>query len=189
MSLMSQDELMKDADRRMNKALEALKADLAKLRTGRAHPSLLEHIMVPYYGNPTQLSQIASITVLDARTLSIAPWEKNLTTAIEKAILQSGLGLNPTSAGDVIRIPMPPLTEERRRDMTKVVRHEGENARIAVRNIRRDTNAHLKELEKKKLIPEDDLRKGEEKIQKMTDQHVQVIDQMVTDKEKELMSM
>ncbi len=189
MSLMSQDELMKDADRRMNKAIDALKADLAKLRTGRAHPSLLEHIMISYYGNPTPLSQVASITVLDARTLSIAPWEKNLTAAIEKGILQSGLGLNPTSAGDVIRIPMPPLTEERRRDMTKIVRHEGENGRIAVRNIRRDSNTHLKELEKKKLMAEDDLRKSEDKIQKMTDQHIHTIDQMVTDKEKELMSM
>lgn len=189
MSLMSQDELMKDADRRMNKALEALKSNLAKIRTGRAHPSLVENVSVMYYGNPTPLSQIASITVLDARTLSISPWEKNLGAAIEKAILQSGLGLNPTSAGDVIRLPMPPLTEERRRDMTKVVRHEGEEARIAVRNVRRDTNTHLKELEKKKEITEDDLRKSEDRIQKMTDHHVQQVDQLVVEKEKELMSI
>ena len=184
-----QEELIKDAGRRMDKCLENLKSDLAKLRTGRAHPSLLDHIMVSYYGNPTPLAQLASVNVQDARTLSIAPWEKNIVAAIEKAIMQSGLGLNPTTAGDVIRIPMPPLTEDRRRDMTKVVRHEAEGARVAVRNVRRETNASLKELEKGKDITEDVLRKSEERVQKLTDQHIEIIEKMVVEKEKELMSL
>ncbi len=184
-----QEELIQDADRRMKKCLESLKSELAKLRTGRAHPSLLEHVMVPYYGNPTPLSQIASVNTLDSRTLSVSPWEKNLVPAIEKAIGQSGLGLNPVTVGDLIRIPLPPLTEDRRRDMTKVVRHEVENARVAIRNVRRDTNAGLKELEKGKEITEDALRKAEEKIQKLTDQHIQLADQMMAEKEKELMSI
>ncbi len=184
-----QEELIQDADRRMKKCLESLKSELAKLRTGRAHPSLLEHVMVPYYGNPTPLSQVASVNALDSRTLSVSPWEKNMVGPIEKAIGQAGLGLNPMTVGEVIRIPMPALTEERRRDMTKVVRHEVENARVAIRNVRRDTNTNLKELEKDKEITEDALRKAEEKIQKLTDQHIVLADQMMAEKEKELMAI
>lgn len=184
-----QEVLIQDADRRMKKCLESLKSELAKLRTGRAHPSLLEHIMVPYYGNPTPLSQVASVNTLDSRTLSVSPWEKNMVGPIEKAIGQAGLGLNPMTVGDLIRIPMPALTEERRRDMTKVVRHEVELARVAIRNVRRDTNTHLKDLEKAKDITEDALRKAEEKIQKLTDQHIVLADQMMIEKEKELMAI
>ena len=182
------DEIKRDAADRMGKSVQALEATLTKLRTGRAHPSLLEHLVVPYYGADTPLRQVANISVEDARTLLVQPFEQTMVKAVEKAILESDLGLNPNTAGNVMRIPLPPLTEERRRDMTRVVRHEGEQARVAVRNIRRDANSDLKELVKEKLITEDDDRRGQEIIQKLTDQHVKEIDQRLTVKEEELMS-
>ncbi|OOY41570.1 ribosome recycling factor, partial [Solemya velum gill symbiont] len=163
--------------------------ELSKIRTGRAHPSLLDHLSVSYYGNPTPLNQVANISVEDSRTLSIQPWEQNMVGAVEKAILESDLGLNPNTAGTVIRVPMPPLTEERRRDLIKVVRSEGEGAKVAVRNIRRDANSDLKNLVKEKLISEDDERRGQEIIQKLTDQHVKEVDQALEVKEKDLMSI
>lgn len=181
--------IKRDAASRMSKSIETLKSDLGRLRTGRAHPGILEHIMVDYYGNLTPLKQVANITVEDARTLSISPWEKVLVQAIEKAILNSDLGLNPASAGTVIRIPMPSLTEERRRELTKVVRHEGENAKIAIRNIRRDANSHLKELLKDKEVSEDDERKAQDDIQKLTDKNITEVDQVVQAKEKDLMEV
>jgi ribosome recycling factor len=183
------DEIKKDATIRMGKSVDSLDHELSKLRTGRAHPSLLEHIQVSYYGNPTPLNQVANINVEDGRMLVVQPWEQNMTSAVEKAIMESDLGLNPNSAGAVIRVPLPPLTEERRKDLTKVVRHEGENARIAVRNIRRDANTELKNLVKEKMITEDDERRGHEIIQKLTDQHIKEIDQRLEVKEADLMSI
>lgn len=182
------DELKRDAADRMGKSVLALEGTLTKLRTGRAHPSLLEQIAVPYYGTDTPLRQVASISVEDSRTLLVQPFEQTMVKAVEKAILESDLGLNPNTAGSVMRIPLPPLTEERRRDMTRVVRQEGEQARVAVRNIRRDANSDLKELVKEKLITEDDDRRGQEIIQKLTDQHVKEIEQRIGVKEEELMS-
>ncbi len=166
------DDIKKDVSERMSKSVEALKTELSKVRTGRAHPSLLDHIMVSYYGTPTPLNQVASVNVEDARTLSIQPWEQTMVQAVEKAIMESDLGLNPNSAGTVIRVPMPPLTEERRKSLIKVVRQEAEQSRVAVRNVRRDGNSDLKGLVKEKLISEDDERRGQEIIQKLTDQHV-----------------
>ncbi|OOZ40794.1 ribosome recycling factor [Solemya elarraichensis gill symbiont] len=183
------DDIKKDAADRMGKSVEALARELSKIRTGRAHPSLLDHLSVSYYGNPTPLNQVANISVEDSRTLSIQPWEQNMVGAVEKAILESDLGLNPNTAGAVIRVPMPPLTEERRKDLIRVVRSEGENAKVAVRNIRRDANSDLKNLVKEKLISEDDERRGQEIIQKLTDQHVKEIDQALEVKEKDLMSI
>ncbi|KHF26158.1 ribosome recycling factor [Solemya velum gill symbiont] len=183
------DDIKKDAADRMGKSVEALARELSKIRTGRAHPSLLDHLSVSYYGNPTPLNQVANISVEDSRTLSIQPWEQNMVGAVEKAILESDLGLNPNTAGTVIRVPMPPLTEERRRDLIKVVRSEGEGAKVAVRNIRRDANSDLKNLVKEKLISEDDERRGQEIIQKLTDQHVKEVDQALEVKEKDLMSI
>lgn len=182
-------EIIKDANSRMSKSIESLKTELAKIRTGRAHPSLLEHISVDYYGSPTPLSQIASIGVEDARTLTITPWESPMVQAIEKAIMNSDLGLNPNSAGSVIRVPMPQLTEERRRDLVKVVRHEGENGKVAIRNIRRDANSDFKSLEKEKEISEDEERKAQDDIQKLTDQHVKEIDELIEVKETDLMKV
>jgi ribosome recycling factor len=182
-------DVIRDAEKRMNKAIEVLQHELAKLRTGRAHPSLLDHIKVDYYGSEVPISQAANITVLDPRTLGVTPWDKGLAKAIEKAILNSDLGLNPASAGEVIRIPLPPLTEERRREMTKVVRHEGENARVAVRNVRRDANTHLKAMVKDKKITEDDERHAEEKVQQLTNASVTRIDGVLAAKEKELMEI
>lgn len=182
------DELKRDAADRMGKSVQALEGALTKLRTGRAHPSLLEQIMVPYYGAATPLRQVASISVEDSRTLLVQPFEQTMVKAVEKAIMESDLGLNPNTAGTVMRIPLPPLTEERRRNMTRVVRQEGEQARVAVRNIRRDANSDLKELVKEKLITEDDDRRGQEIIQKLTDQHVKEIEQRIGVKEEELMS-
>lgn len=182
-------ETIKDAGIRMNKSIDALKGELAKIRTGRAHPSLLEHITVDYYGSQTQLSQVASIGVEDARTLTITPWESPMVQAIEKAIMNSDLGLNPNSAGSVIRVPMPQLTEERRRDLVKIVRHEGENGKVAIRNIRRDANSDFKSLEKDKDISEDEERKAQDDIQKLTDQHVKEIDDLIDVKEKDLMKV
>ncbi len=183
------DEILMDADERMNKSVESLRLELAKIRTGRAHPSLLDHIYVEYYGSKVPINQVAKVHAEDARTLSITPWDKNMVKPVEKAILESDLGLNPATAGTVIRVPMPPLTEERRRDLVKVVRHEAEGGRVAVRNIRRDAIHHLKELVKEKEISEDDARRAEEQVQKLTDRHIQEIDRMLEHKEKELMEI
>ena len=183
------DDIKKDAAQRMAKSVEALQDHLAKLRTGRAHPSLLDHLHVNYYGSDVPLKQVAAINVEDARTLTVQPWEQNMVKAIEKAILESDLGLNLNTAGMVIRVPLPPLTEERRRDLTKVVRNEAEQARVAVRNIRRDANSNLKDLVKEKLISEDDERRGQEIVQKLTDQHVKEIDELMEKKEADLMSV
>jgi ribosome recycling factor len=182
-------DVIKDAEERMNKSVESLRGELAKVRTGRAHPSLLDHVMVPYYGADTPLAQVASVAVQDSRTLSITPYEKTMVKAIEKAIMNSNLGINPTTAGETIRIPLPPLTEERRRDLTRVVKHEAENARIALRNIRRDANGMLKDLSKEKEISEDDERRGSERVQKLTDAKVAEIEQHLEAKEKELMEI
>jgi len=182
------DDIKKDATVRMGKSVEALGHDLARVRTGRAHPSLLDHVRVPYYGSNVPLSQVANVNVEDARTLSITPWEPPMVAAIEKAILNSDLGLNPNSAGNVIRVPLPPLTEERRKDLIRVVRQEAEQARISIRNIRRDANSDLKSLVKEKLISEDDEHRGEEIIQKLTDQHVKEVDELLAKKEADLMA-
>ena len=183
------DDIKKDAAERMDKTVRALHDALSKIRTGRAHPSLLDHITVSYYGVDTPLKQVASINVEDARTLTIQPFEQSMVKAVEKAIMESDLGLNPNTAGTVIRVPMPPLTEERRRDLTRVVRQEGEQAKVAIRNIRRDANSELKEMVKEKLITEDDERRGQEVIQKLTDQHVKEIDEMLQAKEQDLMAV
>jgi ribosome recycling factor len=182
------DDINKDAAQRMAKSVEALQEGLAKLRTGRAHPSLLDHLHVNYYGSDVPLKQVAAINVEDARTLAVQPWEQAMVKPVEKAILESELGLNPNTAGNVIRVPLPPLTEERRRDMTKVVRHEAEQARVAVRNIRRDANKDLESLVKEKLISEDEERRGQDLVQKLTDQYVKEIDQVLAKKENDLMS-
>lgn len=182
-------DVIHQSEQRMQKSIVTLKAELAKLRTGRAHPSLLEHITVNYYGSDVPLSQVANISVLDARTLGIAPWEKNMIPIIEKAILTSDLGLNPATSGQIIRVPMPPLNEERRRELTKVVRQEGENAKVAVRNIRRDANHEFKEALKEKLISEDDERRGQDSIQKLTDKYIAEIDEIISHKEAELMTV
>ncbi|MCP5425994.1 MAG: ribosome recycling factor [Gammaproteobacteria bacterium] len=181
--------IQQDADSRMAKSVESLKLELQKLRTGRAHPSLLEHVMVSYYGSDLPINQVASVTVGDARTLVVTPWEKNMVGPIEKAILTSDLGLNPTTAGTVMRIPLPPLTEDRRKDMVKVVRHEGEGARVAIRNIRRDGNAELKQLLKDKDITEDEDRRAQEVIQKLTDKYIAEVDKALEAKEAELMEI
>jgi ribosome recycling factor len=173
----------------MQKTLEALKTDLGKVRTGRAHTGLLDHVMVDYYGTPAPISQTSNLTLQDARTILVTPWDKKMTAAIEKAIRNSDLGLNPATHGDAIRIPMPPLTEERRRDLIKVVKHEAENAKVAVRNIRRDANAHLKDLLKSKTASEDQERRAEEEIQKITDRYIQEIDKALHAKETDLMAI
>lgn len=183
------DDIKKDATTRMAKSVEALVHELAKVRTGRAHPSLLDHIMVSYYGSDMPLNQVANINVEDSRTLAISPWEKTMVQPVEKAIMNSDLGLNPNTAGTVIRVPLPPLTEERRRDLIKVVRHEAELAKVAVRNIRRDANHDLKDLMKEKLISEDDEHKGEDIVQKLTDASVKRVDELLAEKEEDLMSI
>ena len=183
------DDIKKDAASRMRKSIESLKDNLAKVRTGRAHASLLDHLTVSYYGSEVPLKQVANIGVEDARTITVQPYEQQMVKPVEKAIMESDLGLNPNSAGTVIRVPMPPLTEERRRDLTKIVRHEAEQARVAVRNIRRDANHDLKEMMKDKMISEDDERRGEELIQKLTDKSVKEIDALLETKEKDLMSV
>ncbi len=182
-------DLKSSADQRMQKTLEALKHDFAKVRTGRAHTGLLDHISVDYYGTPTPIPQIANVTLLDARTIGVAPWEKKLAGAVEKAIRDSDLGLNPASMGDVIRVPMPALTEERRKDLTKVVRGEAENARVAIRNVRRDANDQLKKAVKDKAISEDDERRAQDDVQKLTDKYVAEVDKMLAAKEAELMAV
>ena len=183
------DDIQKRTAERMGKSIEALRHELAKIRTGRAHPSLLDHITVSYYGNDVPLSQTANITVEDSRTLAVSPWERNMVQAIEKAIMTSDLGLNPSTAGTVIRVPMPALTEERRRDLTKVVRHEGENTRVAIRNIRRDANGEIKNALKDKLVSEDAERRSQEQIQKLTDQFVKEVDVLLEEKERDLMAI
>jgi ribosome recycling factor len=183
------DDIKKDAMHRMAKSVETLVENFAKLRTGRAHPSLLDHLHVSYYGSDVPLKQVAAINVEDARTLAVQPWEQAMVKPVEKAIMESDLGLNPNTAGNVIRVPLPPLTEERRRDMTRIVRHEAEQARVAIRNIRRDANKDLEGLVKEKLISEDDERRGQEIIQKLTDQHIKEIDELLEKKEQDLMSV
>lgn len=182
-------DILKDAKQRMGKSVEALENELSRLRTGRAHPSLLEHIKVDYYGAESPLSAVANITTEDARMLTVTPWEQSMVPAVEKAIINSDLGLNPNTAGTVIRVPVPPMTEERRRDMVKVVRSEAENGRVAVRNVRRDANSDLKELEKEKEISKDDLRRGEESVQKLTDAAVKDIEAVLQKKETDLMEV
>jgi len=183
------DDIKKDAIQRMQKCVQVFQADLKKLRTGRAHPSLVEHLKVDYYGNDVPLQQVANISIEDARTIVVSPWEKTMVQPIEKAIHKSDLGLTPMTAGTVIRIPLPPLTEERRRDITKVVRHDAENAKVSVRNVRRDVLSDVKELLKEKLISQDDERKAQDDIQKLTDKYVAEIDQQLALKEKEILQV
>ena len=182
-------ELKKNTDLKMNKTIEAFKADLAKVRTGRAHTGLLDHITVDYYGAQTPIHQIAKVTLLDARTIAVAPFEKKMVQAVEKAIRDSDLGLNPASMGDTIRVPMPPLTEERRKELTKVVHKEAESGRVAVRNLRRDALHALKEAMKKGEISENEERRAHDEIQKLTDQHIALIDKLLAQKEAELMAV
>jgi ribosome recycling factor len=182
-------DIKKAAEQKMQKSLEALKVDLGKVRTGRAHTGLLDHINVDYYGTPMPINQVANVNLIDARTIGVSPWEKKMLGVVEKAIRDSDLGLNPMTIGEVIRVPMPSLTEERRRDLTKIVKHEAEDARIAMRNIRRDANAHLKELLKEKKVAEDDERRGQDEVQKLTDRHILEIDKMLQVKEAELMAV
>jgi len=182
-------ETKKNTEGKMQKSLEALKNDLGKIRTGRAHIGLLDHIMVDYYGSPVPINQVANITLVDARTIGVQPWEKPMVAKVEKAIRDSDLGVNPAAQGDLIRIPMPPLTEERRKELVKVVKHEGENAKVAVRNLRRDAIHHLKEALKKKEIAEDEERKAQDDIQKLTDKYVAEVDKLLAHKEAELMQV
>lgn len=186
---MSVSEVKQNADHKMQKSLEALKNDLAKVRTGRAHPSLLDQVHVDYYGSPTPLSQVANLTMIDARTIGVQPWEKSMLAPVEKAIRESDLGLNPASMGDLIRVPMPALTEERRKELVKVVKHEGENAKIAVRNIRRDANEHLKKMLKDKETTEDEERRAQDDVQKMTDKFVSEVEKLVAQKEADIMTV
>jgi ribosome recycling factor len=182
-------DVKKNAQQKMNKSIDTLKADLAKVRTGRAHPGILDHVHVDYYGTPTLISQVANVTLLDARTIAVQPWEKKMMAAIERAIRDSDLGLNPSSQGDMIRVPTPPLTEERRKEMVKLVKGEGEDAKIAVRNIRRDANEGLKKLLKDKACSEDDERRAQDEVQKLTDKFVADIDKLLADKEKEVLTV
>jgi len=179
-------DIKKSAEEKMKKTLETLKADLGKVRTGRAHTGLLDHIMIDYYGTPTPLNGVANVTLLDARTIGVTPWEKKLAGAIEKAIRDSDLGLNPSTVGETVRVPMPPLTEERRRDLVKVVHREAEAGRVAIRNIRRDANTHLKDLLKQKKVAEDDERRAQDDVQKLTDRFIADIDKALAAKEAEL---
>ncbi len=182
-------DIQQDASVRMGKSVEALQKAFTKIRTGRAHPSLLDQISVSYYGSETPLSQVANVSVEDSRTLKVSPWEKDMVKAIEKAIMTSDLGLNPTTQGVVIRIPLPPLTEERRRDLVKVVKHEAELGRVAVRNIRRDANSDIKEALKEKMVSEDEAHDGEEKVQQITDKYIKEIEKYLEIKEADLLSM
>ena len=183
------DELIKDAESRMKKSIESLKGDLTKIRTGRAHPSLLEHLTVEYYGSEVPLNQVANISVGDSRTLNVTPWEKPMVPVVEKAIINSDMGLNPATAGEIIRVPLPPLTEERRKDLIKVVRKEGEATKVAIRNIRRDANENLKDMEEEKLISKDELHQNMETVQKTTDSFIQKIDDVLGEKEKEILEI
>ncbi|KTD51098.1 ribosome recycling factor [Legionella quateirensis] len=182
-------EIKQDSEKRMKKTIESLHVDMSKIRTGRANAGLLDHVQVDYYGTLTPLSQVANISASDSRTITVTPWEKSMVAAIEKAILTSDLGLNPSTAGSAIRVPMPPLTEERRKELIKVVRNEGEQGRVSIRNIRRDANSQLKDLVKEKAISEDDERRATEVIQKLTDKYIAEIDAILVVKEKDLMEI
>jgi ribosome recycling factor len=182
-------DLKKVSESKMQKTLESLKNDLQKVRTGRAHTGLLDHVQVDYYGSMVPVNQVANVTLVDARTIGVQPWEKNMAQKIEKAIRDSDLGLNPASQGEIIRVPMPALTEERRKEMTKIVRNEGEGAKVAIRNVRRDAIAQLKDALKKHEIPEDDERKAQDDIQKLTDRNIVDVDKMLAQKEAELMQV
>ena len=182
-------DVKKTAEQKMKKTVETLKGDLAKVRTGRAHAGLLDHIVVDYYGTPTPIPQVANVTLLDARTIGVSPWDKKMAGTIEKAIRDSDLGLNPASMGEMVRVPMPALTEERRKELIKVVRHEGENTRVAVRNVRRDAIHHLKELLKQKKVAEDEERRAQDDVQKLTDRHIAEIDKLLQQKEADLMAI
>ena len=182
-------EIKKTSEAKMSQTIASFSHSLTKIRTGRANPGLLDSIMVEYYGNPTPLSQVANVTLLDARTISVQPWEKGLGPKIEKAIRESDLGLNPASMGDLIRVPMHPMTEERRKEMTKIVRGDGENAKVAVRNLRRDANESVKKLVKEKLASEDEQKRAEAEIQKVTDKHIADIDKLIASKEQEIMAV
>jgi len=186
---MSIAEIKKTAEQKMARSVEALKAELHKVRTGRAHPGILDQVHIDYYGSTVPITQVANVTLLDARTISVQPWDKGMGPKIEKAIRESDLGLNPAAQGDLLRVPMPPLTEERRRELTKVVRHEGEDAKIAVRNIRRDANEHAKKLLKDKEIGEDEERRSLDDLQKLTDRTIAEIDRLITGKEAEIMAV
>jgi ribosome recycling factor len=182
-------ELKKSTEQKMGKSIEAFKGDLAKVRTGRAHTGLLDHVMADYYGTPTPLNQVARVTLLDSRTIGVTPFEKKMIQAVEKAIRDSDLGLNPATSGETVRVPMPSLTEERRRELIKVVKHEAESARVAVRNLRRDAIHHLKEALKKKEVSENDERRAQDEVQKMTDRHIAEIDKLLQQKEAELLAV
>jgi ribosome recycling factor len=182
-------DVKKTAEQKMNKSIETLRADLAKVRTGRAHTGILDHITVDYYGTPTHINQVANVTLIDARTIGVQPWEKKMVGVVEKAIRESDLGLNPSTQGDLIRVPTPPLTEERRKEIVKVVKGEGEDAKVAIRNIRRDANEGLKKLLKDKACSEDDERRSQDEVQKLTDKFVTEVDKMIAEKEKELLTV
>jgi ribosome recycling factor len=182
-------DIKKNVEGKMDQSIQAFKNNLTKIRTGRANPALLDTVQVDYYGSPVPISQVANVSLLDSRTISVQPWEKGMGAKIEKAIRESDLGLNPASMGDLIRVPMPPMSEERRKEMTKLVRTEGENAKIAIRNLRRDANESVKKLVKDKLASEDDQKRSEADIQKITDKHIAEIDQLVTAKEQEVMAV
>ena len=182
-------DVKKTAEQKMKKTLETLKGDLAKVRTGRAHAGILDHVMVDYYGTPTPIPQVGNVNLLDARTIGVTPWDKKMASAIEKAIRDSDLGLNPATQGDTVRVPMPALTEERRKELIKVVRHEGENARVAIRNVRRDANNQLKDLLKQKKVAEDEERRAQDEVQKLTDRHIADIDKLLQQKEADLMAI
>ena len=181
--------ILKDAETRMGKSVDSMRAELAKIRTGRASPALIDHLSVDYYGTATPISQVSNISVQDARTLAVQPWEKNMVPVIEKAILEANLGLNPVTTGEIIRIPLPPLTEERRKEMAKLASAEGENGKVAVRNIRRDANNDVKELLKEKEITEDEDKQAHDQIQQLTDKYVATIDEVVAEKEAEIMQV
>jgi ribosome recycling factor len=182
-------DIRKNAETKMGKSIEALKAELQKIRTGRAHPGILDQVQVDYYGSMVPISQVANVTLMDARTISVQPWEKGMGPKIEKAIRESDLGLNPSSQGDLLRVPMPALTEERRKDLTKVVRHAGEDSKVAVRNLRRDANEHLKKLLKDKAVSEDDERRAQDDVQRLTDRVIAEVDRLVQGKEAEILAV
>lgn len=186
---MSLSDIKKNTDQKMRKSLETLKANLAKVRTGRAHTGLIDHIRVDYYGTPTAITQVANVTLVDSRTIGIQPWEKKMVQAVEKAIRESDLGLNPATQGDLIRVPMPQLTEERRKELAKVVRVEGEESKVAIRNIRREANEALKKLVKDKLCSEDEERRAQDDVQKMTDKSIQDVEHLIAEKEKEVLTV
>ena len=186
---MTVESIKKDAEERMKKSLETLKHEFHKIRTGRANPALLDTVQVEYYGSMVPLSQVANVSSIDARTLSVQPWEKDMGAKIEKAIRDSDLGLNPAAMGDLIRVPMPPMTEERRKEMTKIVRHEGEAAKVAIRNLRRDANESVKKLVKDKEISEDDQKRSEAEVQKITDKEIATVDHLIQEKERDIMAV